>query len=976
MLKEVYSGLDEPGRVRDVEEGKFEIQTENGDIILPSVWRNFVTPGSTIRVAFYSVQHGSQEGRGDFIYVQPEQSVASGDDRQGSSQGGSSPSAEGSNEGSEAEEDLSDEDLDSESGSESESETAETVKPAEPLRDIVLPVDAEGNRISFRINTLHPPKNAQPANEATTNGDTSRTGGKPDSTGTQAEILRITKATETEEESKSVIQLRTLPGPENIQLRKGVNIAWHHIPADRLDFNRFKNVCLTLPGLSERMRMLVQAMIKRIEEHKIKAFLGGLFIEPGTVLRVDERDQPEPQSVIFSCVPYFELYPLPPKSSTNRDNLLFPVRTLMQSYYPYEPTRDRDQEQAYTIFNNDNAGDVISVPNLWVMNIGTDFVVTCGHKPLAQNLMKSIEVIPEDLEQLTKKTITTDSITNIRLKDWDDRVLFFSLHDCRTYFQLEQKIREIRWMSSRNFRSKTLKVVQITPNGVKKVEPGDWRNIVQRTDLLFIDLALDDKTEEELKKDQDEEQKRESTRKFSSKATPSSTPSLVPPFFSWPSRPELTYPTNEKGKVDGLPSADKSGSTHCLDHAEKVMLSQTLDKYQTVNEVDGAFTSTEYYQNLPEDTYEHVVAQFPTLRYERKLKSGTHSGCTHHEYVLDKQRSSICDQTVMFFETVHATLKLFVNDIDRGTVLRKVWGAMSCVYQMIVIIKARGSDQNTLQPPIAATHRWYIRSDTNNPYIPVPKTDERLKRYIKRCRRCQSFEPFDNEGAALAHLQKHMDLINQHDQKDAAASSSAVPPNPPLVKSTAEPNLKAWVMDDQQVKTEQTNAGALAIIAQACKTSEELYFQAKDLADGVEDEEGRKSDLYYLPRQITDAFREIIVFYLAIERALHVTEQQFQKDKVLEVLQSDPYSNPFSDVGLDILKRFGEGARRSLFMSRAELCRMVASPDHFDIFHHLCLGPEYVCAWLMRRLLVKPLQDRLTAGDMYRAYLSTMVSQS
>jgi hypothetical protein len=53
---------------------------------------------------------------------------------------------------------------------------------------------------------------------------------------------------------------------------------------------------------------------------------------------------------------------------------------------------------------------------------------------------------------------------------------------------------------------------------------------------------------------------------------------------------------------------------------------------------------------------------------------------------------------------------------------------------------------------------------------------------------------------------------------------------------------------------------------------------------------------------------------------------------------------------------------------------MVKPETSLDPMQGLSLGSEYICAWLMRRLLVKPLENRMSIGEMYREYLSTIVS--
>jgi hypothetical protein len=121
---------------------------------------------------------------------------------------------------------------------------------------------------------------------------------------------------------------------------------------------------------------------------------------------------------------------------------------------------------------------------------------------------------------------------------------------------------------------------------------------------------------------------------------------------------------------------------------------------------------------------------------------------------------------------------------------------------------------------------------------------------------------------------------------------------------------------------------------------------------------------------LIEAFRKLVVFYLAIERALHHTEEFYQKTPNEA---DDQFDFSYSESVLTVLKRFAKGAQLSIDIAREELCNMVRPDASPDDMQGLSLGPEYVCSWLMRRLLVKPLEKRMTIGDMYREYLSTIV---
>jgi hypothetical protein len=172
-----------------------------------------------------------------------------------------------------------------------------------PPRNVVAPVDSEGNTLSFQVKTKQPahlsllPKG--PGNEELEKGTRSE---KKNVTDNDFETRRIIKALMTKSEGRNMLEISTLPGPENIQLQASVATTWYHIRAVQLDFDRFRSVCLAIPNLSSRLQILTREMLTKLHKDKVKPFLGGRFIEPGTVLRADESDQTDPQSIIFSCV--------------------------------------------------------------------------------------------------------------------------------------------------------------------------------------------------------------------------------------------------------------------------------------------------------------------------------------------------------------------------------------------------------------------------------------------------------------------------------------------------------------------------------------------------------------------------------------------------------------------------------------------------------------------------------------------------
>lgn len=804
------------------------------------------------------------------------------------------------------------------------------------LREVLAPVDAEGNKLAYAIDTSWLSRVSQ--SKEVRGNDSDKT--EPFITTTNAvnttvTTLNITKAMlSSEAENNTKMQVSVLPSIKVLQLRDNVAVTWHHLQAEQLDFDQFRRACLDVPSLSKRLRTLIQDISAKIEKHNVKPFLGGLYVEPGTVIRIDEKCQSDPQSVIFSCIPYLDISrPVAKTSSTKTKSGSFPARTLMQCAYPHESVRERDAEQAYKKLGGGQSSNVVHVPNMWIMNIGAGVVVTCGHSPLAAGMTRSMEVLQEDLTLLGSKDIIKNALTKIKLVDWDGGVHLYPLVECRTYLQMEQKLDDLRTISQSKTGAESLCML----DGLTLVTPAAWPEILQRSDRVFIDLVA--LTVQKAKK-------LEGTPMAHSTGSLISATKTVLPFFHWPNGLNVELDLDEL-KRNPVSSPNTSHAIQCLESAHKKILGTKLYSYVLASDVEASFTSPKFYEALPEATYEHVDAQFALL------KPGTgHSVFTFHEKVLNDQCTEVVKCANDFRNIVEATLRLFVKDLDGTTILRKVWGAMSNIQKLVTALQTRANKMIDAESTESRTQKvsWYVR-DRKHWEIAQPEANTTFIRAIKRCRRCKSNRPFDSSRAAVEHLQEHLKPQVQIDTNKAL----------PQVRS----DLTDWVLNETQAKHEISNGGALTILKKAYADSIVLHHQFKELAEGVQDEHREFSSLYTFPRRLIEAFRELVIFYLAIERALHYTEKSYHGE----------ISNlPYSEDGLAVLTRFLAGIKRSIGKVRAELRSMVMTDILPDPIENLSLGPEYVCGWLMRRLLVKPLDQHMSIGDLYREYLSTVVS--
>jgi hypothetical protein len=946
--------------------------TDDGAIILPSVWEFIVKPSTTIKISLGSQGTSRHVAPpvADFSRRSERRSEFVRDDAREYSEtewkpdvyvedvtidvGDPSAPVDPPDEDSQSEED-SESML---SASDNDEELFKDAGPPVSPREVPPIMDADGNQFSFAIDTSK--STPQPQNQHRIEGkiDVPKLPReRQDISGGPVEQYRITKAMLGGTDVRAVINIHVLPGPLNTKLGDSTKITWYHVQAEQMSFTYLKEICLGLPNLSQRLGLLTREVLAKVERHKVKAFLDGFFIEPGTVLRAVEKCQPEPQAVIFSCIPYLELQKPPRRPPPKQSERLFPPRTLMQAMYPYEPVRDRDSEQAYRKLGNNQTNKLVYVPNLWMINIGTGIVVTCGHRLLTDEMIKSIEVVREDLGQLGTSDISTGSLTSIRLVDRDSLVHLYPLETCRSYFQMEAKMKELNTVSREMQNRDSLALTWKTTEGEQMVTPSSWSSVITRTDLIFIDLEVmeqDARTSGVLNSNVDE-------------LLGSMGP--VPPFFHWPSAAAKAT-VSEKIEARDVFVFGALHESKCLEYAEKSMLNDTLDTYSTVNAVDKTFTSTTYYKSLPEDTHRHIDAQLRSLNTsKRPVVDGS-----LHASIIEGQCSNIIAKSDAFCKIVQATLRLFVSDTNRSSILRKVWSAMGNVHNFAANVQMRGTvepDSGQSFQDVRARRRdagntgWVLRRDESG-LVLLPGADKKLKRAVRHCRQCMG-TPFSDAEIAIEHLKVHLDQSSSSATNRSSTKEISATP-----ESTNTPVIKDWIAQEKQVELEESNAGGLKILDQVCGDAIELFRQMKELADGVRNEDGRKSDLYTFPRQLFEAFRKLIVFYLAVERALYHTEDAYQR--LGSGARIDQDDLPYSEQGLGVLKRFARGVENSVLLARHELCAMVKPETSVDPMQGLSLGSEYICAWLMRRLLVKPLENRMSIGDMYREYLSTIVS--
>ncbi|EMD87717.1 hypothetical protein COCHEDRAFT_1182566 [Bipolaris maydis C5] len=852
------------------------------------------------------------------------------------------------------------------STSDQESLTEQAELP-EPPREVVAPMDLDGNQLSFQVDTRRVQNLIGFSQDLQDQKDDTQVRSKrKDVDNYRVDTFRITKAMIKETQGHNQLQVHVLPGPENPHLQDAVSLTWCHISATQLDFSRFKDVCLTMPHASDRLRKLTSEMLTKVDTEKVKPFDGGMFIEPGTVLRADESNQSDPQSVIFACVPYFAL-DTQAKKPLRAENDLFPQRTLMQTFYPYEPVRDRDEEQSYRRFDDARSENIIHVPNIWFMIIGSNHVVSCGHVPLSKEMTNSMAIIQENVKKLGVQPVADNDLTMIKFSDWGERDFVFPLSTCRSYFQMEAKVRMIGYMFNNKSLDAEIHLLQKFRDSSCSLTPNMWRDITARNDLLSISLAVaGDKETGQTGK--------HTTAAYCAGENNKSRPVSVPPFFHWPQHGAGKAIKDDKDatSVDD-PSAQQP--SRCLEQVGKALMSTILEG-TTTNAVDETFTSTNYYESLPKATYADACADFANLKRRcEAIDKGT-SDSTFHQDTINGQRTSIVERATEFFNLSCIITKLFLRDTDDSSIMSKLWGVMVKIQQHVAKLEKYtprdGESGKGAVPPeedVNTTGKfWLVRPMAKPSLVSFPESRPELAKSIAACKTCKRLHSFRSQEDAFRHLQRHINRESEPGKRHKGGE-------PTTSEDIAmDPQAKDWIMASAEFWHEQTNAGTLAILTKACTLAKNIMEQAQQLMDGVQNEDGQMSELYTLPKELSEAFRRIIVLFMATERALDDADKAHGH----EFRFKDPYERsilPYSDRGLDVLERFEAGAMQSLRAARAHLCEMASSPQPRRVMEHLSRGPQYICGELTRRLLLKPLEKHETVGDLYREYISRLQFQ-
>lgn len=784
--------------------------------------------------------------------------------------------------------------------------------------------------------------------------------------------IDILSASQVQVDGRWKLQVRTLQGPQNQLIAPHITVRWYHLHGAHQDFFRFMETCMSKAStVSARMKVLVAETLAKVKE-RMQPFSEGLYIEPGFVMRGDDKSGNETESVIFSCIPYFDIRA--PSKAASPNGTSFPRRTLMQMRYPHLPVRDRDLEQTIRKFKvgpQRKKDKIVHVPTLWLMNIGSGLFVTCAHSPLSHEFNAPLDVFRTnldfvDLSHPVSGSEAKDDLRKIRLRDWYGRPLLYTIAECQTYFHLEQKLRELKWGTAHAQRENPVELVYYEGQGVRTLYPYLWPTLIGDQSRIFIDVWP-----KELKDTAELEENVHNLGPDGATATADAhnRRKTLLPFFRWPSG------STKDGADEGASTLDENTAPFAKVNLPDIKRSKyRLMKVarSVMHEVRGldmkdTGPSSRSFDDMAEDHSLGVqrrlaylvraMHRFPTASAKR----------SPHSLIVEEQSKGLVKESESILEALRETLKLFLDDVDEDAMLGKIWGVMmdllSSMETIIDQVKLTTEPTDSSDPdwtsPITKSRVWTVRWSPNvetQPSDPKQSTSEGnaqkdIADRIRRCRKCRANHVYTDFQAVLKHLRKHAQAV--------AESRTPV--------SVVDSSLEDFIRNYDQALVEERNAAVLKIMQQSSKDSQDILALLQEIQDGVKTENGEMIDAYAFPGELVKTLRKLLVFFLEVEKAIRSTSAVSAGNDRPAFMRVE--------FALSYLKDQCTNVRVSIQAARKDLCSMVSSHGSYRINERVSLSAPYICAWLMRRLLVGAFDQKLTVSEMYGEYLRTVQLQ-
>ncbi|KAG4412168.1 hypothetical protein IFR04_014687 [Cadophora malorum] len=191
----------------------------------------------------------------------------------------------------------------------------------------------------------------------------------------------------------------------------------------------------------------------------------------------------EDTRAVWLSLPYFALMDL---ESMNRyvssTSTLHPIRTLTQTQYDDESTRDHDIDQVLKLWEEQRAGELLHVPQVWCLILGTEMIITCAHDSFTRYIRVRSSRQPYKFRL-------------VKVIDPYKRQFFFPIADCSTFFELKQMITE------RCLGEECIKSVDdclLLLEGKERLSVELWTETIRSRNSLIIMVCVIEKGNEEI----------------------------------------------------------------------------------------------------------------------------------------------------------------------------------------------------------------------------------------------------------------------------------------------------------------------------------------------------------------------------------------------------------------------------------------------------------------------------------------------
>ncbi|KAJ5205556.1 Mg2+ transporter protein CorA-like/Zinc transport protein ZntB [Penicillium cf. griseofulvum] len=190
---------------------------------------------------------------------------------------------------------------------------------------------------------------------------------------------------------------------------------------DTKSFDDFMRFASNVPNLADEDRALVVSLLKRAQRNFPE------LSEPHDVMRCVGKNSTQThteKSVIFVRLPYYSTQRMDaarPFKSTHS------TRSLLQYFYNLESTRKRDLQQVIRKSGVFPKGHIVHVSELWAVIVNFQFIITSAPIPLMDGASPSLEIV-------SPPTTPSSSPSNICVINPDQRVFFFPVEHCKTFF--------------------------------------------------------------------------------------------------------------------------------------------------------------------------------------------------------------------------------------------------------------------------------------------------------------------------------------------------------------------------------------------------------------------------------------------------------------------------------------------------------------------------------------------------------------